>query len=81
MLPGITRAFVLELCADLGIASEQAVLDETDLLDADESFLTSTTREIVPIVGVDGHVIGSGRPEPITRRLLETFRQRVATAV
>ncbi len=81
LLPGITRAFVLELCAVLGIASEQSVLDETDLVEADEAFLTSTTREIVPIVTVDGRVVGSGRPGPVTQRLLETFRQRVATAV
>ena len=72
---------MLELCAALGIASEQSVLDEPDLLEADEAFLTSTTREIVPIVSVDGRAIGGGRPGPITHRLLETFRQRVATAV
>ena len=81
LLPGITRAFVLELCDSLGIASEQHALDEADLVGADESFLTSTTREIVPVVGVDGRAIGDGRPGPITGRLLETYRQRVATAV
>jgi branched-chain amino acid aminotransferase len=81
LLPGITRAFVLELCSALGVASEQSVCDDADLLKADEAFLTSTTREIVPVVGVDGHPIGHGHPGPVTRRLLETFRQRVATAV
>ena len=81
LLPGITRAFVLELCDALGVAAEQRVLDEPDLRGADEAFLTSTTREIVPIVGVDDHVVGNGQPGPVTRRLLETFRQRVASAV
>jgi branched-chain amino acid aminotransferase len=81
LLPGITRAFVLELCGALGITAEQCVLDDEGLLHADEAFLTSTTREIVPIVRVDGRPIGSGSPGPITQRLLDTFRQRVATAV
>jgi branched-chain amino acid aminotransferase len=81
LLPGITRAFVLELCGALGVASQQSVLDDADLLEADEAFLTSTTREIVPVVGVDRHTIGHGVPGPITRRLLEAFRQQVTTAV
>jgi branched-chain amino acid aminotransferase len=53
------------------------VLLEQDLLAADEAFLTSTTREIVPIVRVDGHRIGSGTPGPVTQALLRAFRQRV----
>lgn len=81
LLPGITRAFVLELCESLGIKAHQRVLDEKDLLGADESFLTSTTREIVPIVSVDGATVGAGRPGPITRQLLDVYRARVATAV
>ena len=81
LLPGITRAFVLELCDALGIAAEQRVLDEPDLRGADEAFLTSTTREIVPIVSVDEHIVGRGQPGPVSQRLLETFRQRVASAV
>ena len=81
LLPGITRAFVLELCGALGIPAEQQILDDPDLFDADEAFLTSTTREIVPIVAVDARPIGAGHPGPLTRRLLDTFRQRIATAV
>jgi branched-chain amino acid aminotransferase len=81
LLPGITRAFVLELCAALGVEATEAVLDEPDLLHADEAFLTSTTREIVPITRVDTARIGAGTPGPVTRRLLEAFRARVATAV
>lgn len=81
LLPGITRAFVLELCSQLGIPCEESVLEPTDLLNAGESFLTSTTREIVPIVAVDERTIGTGRPGPLTVRLLDAFRQNVATAV
>lgn len=81
LLPGITRQFVLELCGALGQPAEEDVLEETALATADEAFLTSTTREIVPIVAVDDHTIGAGRPGPVTTRLLEAFRQRVAVAV
>ena len=50
------------------------MLKDDDLLGADESFLTSTTRELVPIVQVDDRTIGTGKPGPITRALLEAFR-------
>jgi branched-chain amino acid aminotransferase len=80
LLPGITRAFVLELCASLSIPCDEAVLQDDDLFGADEAFLTSTTREVVPIVRVDDRPIGTGRPGPVVRQLLEAYRARVATA-
>lgn len=77
LLPGITREYVLELCPALGLSCGEAVLRDADLLHADEAFLTSTTKEIVPIVRVDGRPIGEGVPGPVTRRLMEEFRRRV----
>ena len=77
LLAGITRQLVLELCRDVGIPFEQPSLYDADLLEADEAFLTSSTREIVPVVRVDGRAIGTGRPGPISRRLLAAFRARV----
>jgi len=74
LLPGITREFLFEIGATAGIPVREAVLRDEDLLGADESFLTSTTRELVPIVQVDDRKIGSGAPGPITRALLEAFR-------
>jgi len=76
LLPGITREFMFEIGGELGIPVREAVLHDADLLGADEAFLTSTTREIVPIVRVDDHTIGSGRPGPVTRALLEGFRRK-----
>ncbi len=81
LLPGITRAFVLELCAALGVPASESVLEDDDLFGADEAFLTSTTREIVPIVKVDDARIGDGRPGPVTNALLEAYRARVMSAV
>jgi branched-chain amino acid aminotransferase len=74
LLPGITREFLFEIGATAGIPVREAVLRDEDLLGADESFLTSTTRELVPIVQVDDQKIGTGIPGPITRALLEAFR-------
>jgi branched-chain amino acid aminotransferase len=59
---------------DLGVEFREQVLRDNDLFDADEAFLTSTTREVVPIVAVDKRVIGNGKLGPITRKLLKAFR-------
>jgi branched-chain amino acid aminotransferase len=75
LLPGITREFLFEIGADRNVPVREAVLKDEDLFGADEAFLTSTTREIVPIVQVDDRKIGSGTPGPITRTLLEAFRE------
>jgi branched-chain amino acid aminotransferase len=76
LLPGITREFLFEVGRDEGVQVREQVLRDADLLSADEAFLTSTTREAVPIVQVDDHTIGSGKPGPITERLLKGFRDR-----
>ena len=76
LLAGITRGFVFELGATLGIPVEEAVLRDDDLFGADEAFFTSTTKELMPIVQVDDRSIGTGRPGDITHRLLAEFRRR-----
>src|SRR5207253_10423044 len=53
LLPGITRAFLFEVGQEISVPVREAVLRDEDLLGADEAFLTSTTREVVPIVRVD----------------------------
>ena len=76
LLPGITREFLFEIGAEAAIPVREAVLKDADLLGADEAFLTSSTREIVPIVQVDDRRIGEGIPGPMTRRLLQGFRRQ-----
>jgi len=76
LLPGITREFLFEIGKDVAVDVGEQVLRDEDLYGADEAFLTSTTREAVPIVEVDDRTIGSGRPGPITRKLLDGFRRR-----
>ena len=76
LLPGITREFIFEVGADVGVQVRDQVLRDEDVFGADECFLTSTTKEIVPITQVDDRKVGSGVPGPITKRLLEGFRKR-----
>jgi len=75
LLAGITREFVEEVAVQAGIPTADSVLRDDDLFGADEAFLTSTSKEIVPIVRVDERVIGSGRPGPVTIRLLDAYRR------
>jgi len=76
LLAGITRAFIMAVAADASVPVEDAVLLDEDVFAADEMFLTSTTREIVPITRVDDRVIASGRPGPITLKLIAAYRTR-----
>jgi branched-chain amino acid aminotransferase len=75
ILPGITREFIFEIAREIGVDAHEAVLRDEDLYRADEAFLTSTTREAVPIAKVDDRIIGTGVPGPVTLRLLEAFRE------
>ena len=76
LLPGITREFLFEIGQDVGVPVREQVLRDEDLFGADEAFLTSTTREALPIVRVDDRPIGTGQPGPVTKKLLEGFRKR-----
>ena len=75
LLPGITREFIFEIGAANGIVVREAVLRDDDLYGADEAFLTSTTREAVPIIAVNERTVGNGRPGAVTLRLLDLFRR------
>jgi branched-chain amino acid aminotransferase len=78
LLAGITRAFVFDLGREAGLPVREATVLEEDLPTADEMFITSTTREIVPVVRVDDLVIGTGVPGPVTTTLLARYRAHVA---
>jgi branched-chain amino acid aminotransferase len=75
LLAGITREFLFEVGQRIGIEVREQVLHDQDLLEADEAFLTSTTRELVPITRVDDRVVGGGSPGPVTKALLAEFRK------
>jgi branched-chain amino acid aminotransferase len=80
LLPGITREFLFDIGTEIGVDVREQVLRDDDLLGADEAFLTSTTREAVPIVTVNDRAIGTGTPGPVTGKLLEAFRRAADAA-
>ena len=73
-LYGITRQVVIELAAKAGLEVSETNLTRHELFNADECFLTGTAAEIVPLVKIDGRVIGTGKPGPITLKLEERYR-------
>lgn len=78
ILVGITRATVLATAAEAGIRVEEAEVRPEDLYGADEAFLTSSIREVMPVVTADGRTIGSGAPGAVTKRLHEGYLKAVA---
>lgn len=74
ILEGITRHKVCGLAARAGFPVTERAIHRTELRGADEIFLTSTLREILPVQRVDDQSVGDGRPGPITRRLLADYR-------
>jgi branched-chain amino acid aminotransferase len=73
-LRGITRAVVLELAKSHGITLIEQNLGYYDMYSADEVFVTGTAAEVAPIVLIDGRIIGSGKPGPVTRQLMGAFK-------
>jgi branched-chain amino acid aminotransferase len=73
-LPGITRAFVLELARRHGISASERRLTLADAYACAEMFTTGTMGELAHVVELDGRKIGDGSPGPLTRRLQEHFR-------
>jgi branched-chain amino acid aminotransferase len=74
-LAGITREHVL------GLGAQERTLEPADVHGAQEAFLTSSTREIQPLVAVDGRAIGDGAPGPVTARLAAAYAHLVRTAL
>jgi branched-chain amino acid aminotransferase len=77
ILEGITREAVMELAREAGIKVVERTMDRHDVYTADECFLTGTAAEVIPVVECDGRAIGTGKPGPITRDLLNRFHKLV----
>jgi branched-chain amino acid aminotransferase len=74
ILAGITRQTVLEVAAEQALPVRETQLHPSDLYQADEVFITSTVREVVPVVRVDDKLIRDGRPGAVTARVLAGYR-------
>jgi branched-chain amino acid aminotransferase len=72
-LYGITRQTVLQLAEEAGLKVSETNLTRYDLFCADECFITGSAAEIVPVVKIDGRVVGAGKPGPVTRQLEDEY--------
>ncbi|MGH7505876.1 MAG: D-amino acid aminotransferase [Longimicrobiales bacterium] len=81
VLGGITRRIVLEIARELDIPVREGAILLEHLEVAQELFLSGTTTEIMPVTVVDGRPVGAGEPGPITRRLLQAYRERAGLAI
>lgn len=75
LLPGITRDLILELAASHGIPYREADITREELTGADEIWLTSSTREISPVVRLDDLDIGNGTPGPKWQHMARVYRE------
>lgn len=75
ILPGITRDLVVELAQEHGIPWKEAPVSEAEMFAADEVWLTSSIREILPVTRIDDRTIGDGRPGPLHARLMTLYRE------
>ncbi len=80
ILSGVTRRVVLEIAQAEGVEFDERSFTVAEAKAAPEAFLTSTTSFVLPVVAIDGSVIGSGEPGPLTRRLQSALDRRMAEA-
>ena len=75
-LRGITRDAVMELAVQrLKLDVQETMITRHEMFNAEEVFLTGTAAELIPVVRIDGRVIGTGRPGPVTAKLLKLFHE------
>ena len=80
VLPGVTRLAVLDLVDEAGLGFEERTFSVEEAYEATEAFLTSASTFVAPVVEIDGHRIGQGRPGLIATRLREMYVLRALEA-
>ena len=80
ILAGITREVVISLCKKLKIKVEEEFIKLNELKKFEEFFITSTTKEVYPVVQIDDRIIGSGKPGIITKKLQAAFKELTAVS-
>src|SRR4051812_35710582 len=74
-LRGITRSVAMEAAEELGIKVTETNITRHDVFVADECFLTGTAAEVIPVIKADGRPIGTGKPGPLTGKIIARFRE------
>jgi D-alanine transaminase len=75
ILPGVTRDLILELAQAAGLPWREEPLPEAALRDADELWVSSSTKEVMPVVSLDGVAVGTGAPGPVWARMHALFQE------
>ncbi len=75
LLPGITRDLVIEIAQDNAMPVEQRIIDESELVTADEIWLTSSTREVAPVVQLNNKPVADGKAGPVWYRMIDLYQQ------
>jgi len=78
ILEGIRYGLLAELAHEAGVPFEARLISREDVRDADELLLTSATREVLPLVSLDGQPVGDGRPGPVYAKLRAGYDARIA---
>lgn len=78
LLSGITRRHLIGLCQEHKLDFRETEISPEELLDADEIFITSTTRKVLPITRLNESSVGLGRPGPFTKKLIQLYDEHVA---
>jgi len=81
MLRGITRSKLLDLCKIEGIPVTEGTFSKQRMLEADEVFVTGTTKRILPVVKIDKKIIGNGKPGKLTRFLMDSYQKLVESYI
>lgn len=77
ILSGITRLVLKRLCKQAGVPFREKVFGLKDMFLADEAFFSNSIYEVVPVISVDGQVIGSGKPGPVTNKVMDLFLKHI----
>jgi D-alanine transaminase len=75
LLPGITRDLVIEIAKNNAILVEEREVKEAELHEADEIWMTSSTREIVPVIKLNGKAVGSGKAGAMWKHVVDLYQQ------
>ncbi|MBE9564995.1 MAG: aminotransferase class IV [Proteobacteria bacterium] len=75
LLPGITRDLVIEIAKNNAILVEEREIQQSELNDADEIWMTSSTREVAPVIKLNGEVVGSGVAGEMWKRMMDLYQQ------
>ncbi len=77
ILPGVARKTVIEIAEQENIECIEQPLGVNDLLGADEVFLTNVVMEVLPVVAVEAHTVGEGKPGSITKTIAEKYKEKL----